>query len=167
VIRRSRRRSDRPYLQPYVLDVAVARTAAGVGALPFFKDVPNTLASTLSGPWPTVWAGMLLIGSVMVVLGLFWPGRLITALPLRYTGLAAAATAELAYAVALATHGSWSGYVVVCMMTGIGVADLRFGWLLLIEERRLWRDTLAAVEEARAMRHLLQAELPFGDQEGR
>jgi hypothetical protein len=67
--------------------------------------VPPTMGTALEPGLLLVWAALMILGGVLSIAGLYWPGDPITGVEVKRVGFVAAGTASLTYGVALALAG--------------------------------------------------------------
>lgn len=97
---------------------------AAVSGVPLLFGQTNS--STIEHGLPplvvTGWGAMLLVGSTIALVGLYWRGRASTALLMERAGLHGVGGAALVYAVVLLVGTGWSGAFAACITGGFGVA---------------------------------------------
>lgn len=88
--------------------------------------IPRSVASVLTYPAMVVWSIMLLVGSAVTLVGMFWRGRYITALGIERIGLIAHTTACLTYVLALLSSGTNGNnpWIAAGFVAGIAAANL-------------------------------------------
>src|SRR5918996_793715 len=80
---------------------------AAISGAPLLFGKPNScsIEETLPPLLVTAWGGMLVVGSLLALLGLYWRGRSSTALLMERAGLVGVGGAAVVYAAALTTAG--------------------------------------------------------------
>jgi hypothetical protein len=96
---------------------------AAISGAPLLFGKPNSgsIEETLPPLLVTAWGGMLVVGSLLALLGLYWRGRSSTALLMERAGLVGVGGAAVVYAAALTTAG-WRGAFAGCLTAGFGLA---------------------------------------------
>ncbi len=131
------------YLRPiqvatgrHPFEVMILAAAAVAGTILLTMQLsPRSVASALHPIVQTVWTYELLIGGIVGLVGVFWPGNLYASLKVEATGLFVLAAAATMYTIALAsvsgsqaiTAGSFVGAIAVaCWARVVQIAiDLR------------------------------------------
>lgn len=116
---------------------------AAVSGLPLLFGRPNSasIAATLPPPLVAGWGAMLVLGSLLALVGLYWRGRKSTGLVLERTGLVGVGGASIVYAgsVLLVAPG-FTGAFAACITAGFGVA-------CLIQARRIAARLRSAIQQ--------------------
>lgn len=121
-LRRLRPRPARPTGDPnpfeaYMFAACIVQGAAVlVGAAR-----PTSIEQALPVALRVLWAGLLFVGGVAVLLGLYWPGSPLTGIEIKRPGLVAVGGAALAYGVALIPFGP-AGMVVAIANVSFAMA---------------------------------------------
>ena len=96
-----------------------------------FLETQFSVEQLLGSGWAAVWTVILLGGGAVVVVGLFWPGRSLTAVSLQQLGYAAFSITSLARGIALVGVGEPTESVPIFLFSLFSA--LQFVWL----ERRV------------------------------
>lgn len=92
---------------------------------------PTSIEQAVPLALRVVWAGLLLVGGVAVLIGLYWPGSPLTGVEIKRPGLVAVGGAALAYGVALVPFGA-AGMVVA-------IANMSFAIACAVRVRQVTR----------------------------
>lgn len=92
---------------------------------------PTSMEMALPLLFRVVWAGLLLVGGIAVLTGLYWPGSPLTGVEIKRPGLVAVGGAALAYGVALIPFGA-TGLVVA-------IANVAFALACAVRVRQVTR----------------------------
>ncbi len=97
---------------------------AAVSSIPRLFGASNSDAveSALHPAIVYMWSVMLLAGSVLALVGLFWPGRSATGLILERTGLVGVGGAAMIYSTAVIIAAGLGGAFSFCIIAGFGLA---------------------------------------------
>lgn len=97
---------------------------AAISGLPLIIGEPTsgTIDEALPYPLVLVWGLMLLVGSTIALVGLYWRGRSATGLVLERAGLIGVGGASLVYATALVILVQFEGAFSSCITAGFGLA---------------------------------------------
>lgn len=87
--------------EAFLLAVLVLQGALVLGGV----SRPASIVSLLPNGFRIVWAGLMLVGGVLSLAGLYWPGSQFTGCEVKRVGLIASGFGALAYAVALLSIG--------------------------------------------------------------
>lgn len=136
-------REGREGFEIYVLGLCLL---AGIPLL-LGKSRPGSIQSLLPEEWQVIWSLFLVGGSLLALIGIFWPNRA-TGLILEQVGMVPTGVAALVYAVVVLIMAGWSGVIPVAVVGGFGVACFRRWYRIqrvlvraeiLATRRGLWR----------------------------
>ena len=101
-------------------------TLAAVSGLPLLFGKPNSgsIEESLPPFMVGVWGAMLVFGSVLALVGLYWRGRVVTGLLMERSGLVGVGGSSLIYAVVLIPNGL-QGVYAGCITGAFGLACFR------------------------------------------
>lgn len=141
---RTRHRIDRPAgdANPYEAWVFAVCVLSGAATLTRLAQ-PSSL-DALVAPWLRVaWAGLMTVGGVFALLGLYWPGSPLTGVYVKRAGILAQTGALLAYGLALLAIGR-PGVVVALVMLGLAGAGI-------VRTRQITRAAAAFADQLRQL----------------
>jgi hypothetical protein len=139
---------------PFEVMILAAAVIAG-SVLLTMQLSPRSVASALHPVIQQVWQYELLIGGVVGLVGVFWPGSLYASLKVERIGMIILATATTMYTIALATVSGSQAITAGSFVGAIAVASwVRFAQIV----RDLSRATRAAREGRTAEVRLLAEE---------
>ncbi|MEU4642592.1 hypothetical protein [Micromonospora sp. NPDC023814] len=137
----------RPRHQPF--EIAVMVTAPVCGVLLISLGVrPQSVEMAMPGPIQVGWELGLVVAGVAGLLGIFWPGRLSTALGTELASVLMLGTITGMYAVAVAVVAGQQG---VAATSFVGAVSIGSGW-----------RAAQIVRDLRALTRAVQAAQPAG-----
>lgn len=138
---------------PFEVMILFAAAAAGVVLLTMQLS-PRSVASALHPVVQTVWQYELLVGGVVGLVGVFWPGSLYASLKVEAIGLFILAAAATMYTIALATVSGSQAITAGSFVGAIAVAS----WARVAQIVRDIRRATRAVRQGRTAEVTLLAE---------
>ncbi len=129
---------------PFETYLLVLATVSGVPLL-FGQSNSDGIEQALPTLLVHAWGGMLAVGSLLALIGLYWRGHSATGLLLERTGLIGVGGAAIIYTTAILLHVGLGGLFSGCIIGGFGLAC--FAQARRISQRI--RAVLAQIEEIR------------------
>lgn len=111
--------SNRSPFQIYLVALAVL---GGIGILT--KLSKNMIVDAMGKPYSTLWGLFLVIGGMLIILGIFWPRNIVTALLIERSGLVALGGASLIWSILVVWKVHTGGLFSALLTFGLFLACL-------------------------------------------
>lgn len=118
--------------QPFEVAILVASACCGL-ALALTDTSPKSAATAMPGLIQVLWQVFLIVGGIVGLIGIFFPGRLIAQLGTEAVGVMLVGTATTMYSIALFTVSGLQALAAGAFVTAVAVA----GWWRI---GQIWHD---------------------------